>query len=223
MSWNIWLPPLYTSVPGHAPRERVSWNCNIRRLYLREFVTLHVSVWVEMSRAYRRWISSKSRSTWACELKWYRLRLSRNLYQVTLHVSVWVEMAMTHLHMLKPWVTLHVSVWVEIQTRQDINREIRVTLHVSVWVEISKIDLSKIDFESRSTWACELKSSRYLWGSVWRFVTLHVSVWVEIAVLITTRTGSRSRSTWACELKCCLHGAISWHNASRSTWACELK
>ena len=33
---------------GHAPRERVSWNANKSAKPLLLFVTLHVSVWVEI-------------------------------------------------------------------------------------------------------------------------------------------------------------------------------
>ena len=54
----------------HAPRERVSWNCCQNIPELRLIVTLHVSVWVEISSltsAVR--IFQRSRSTWACELK----------------------------------------------------------------------------------------------------------------------------------------------------------
>ena len=54
----------------HAPRERVSWNSLQSVDKTEEEVTLHVSVWVEIlpSKAVR--TSSRSRSTWACELKW---------------------------------------------------------------------------------------------------------------------------------------------------------
>ena len=77
-----------------------------------------------------------------------------------------------------------------------------VTLHVSVWVEILNRERSDHLAWSRSTWACELKSYRYL------FLTLTVP---------------KSRSTWACELKFWIYNAASAPAASRSTWACELK
>ena len=53
----------------HAPRERVSWNQYLDKSILRPSVTLHVSVWVEISKGWAvlQWLSS--RSTWACELK----------------------------------------------------------------------------------------------------------------------------------------------------------
>ena len=80
----------------HAPRERVSWNCQQKSSYRLYQVTLHVSVWVEIfiftlikwtcchaPRERVSWntpyfgttpTSTRSRSTWACELKWQKLR-----------------------------------------------------------------------------------------------------------------------------------------------------
>ena len=77
----------------HAPRERVSWNRdiaftganNIVTLHVSVWVeiiplsvilffaqvTLHVSVWVEMPVAILQEFTTTSRSTWACELKYY--------------------------------------------------------------------------------------------------------------------------------------------------------
>ena len=77
----------------------------------------------------------------------------------------------------------------------------RVTLHVSVWVEIKvKYDVF-IVWESRSTWACELK---------WLLSQLHLLMLL-------------SRSTWACELKYRISLYKQVWTPSRSTWACELK
>ena len=55
----------------------------------------------------------------------------------------------------------------------------RVTLHVSVWVEILGVGRGSHYEESRSTWACELKSR-----TAWKWTC-----------------SAASRSTWACELK----------------------
>ena len=86
-------------VSCHAPRERVSWNrWGIRNIGSWE-VTLHVSVWVEIFRGVSalcelcvtlhvsvwveifRWLWAAlkfmSRSTWACELKWFPALSSR--------------------------------------------------------------------------------------------------------------------------------------------------
>ena len=78
----------------HAPRERVSWNflpvttASQKHVTLHvsvwvempmiidkatfDEVTLHVSVWVEISDILDATIFLKSRSTWACELKYLR-------------------------------------------------------------------------------------------------------------------------------------------------------
>ena len=148
---------------------------------------------------------------------------------VTLHVSVWVEILVATLQLLIYAVTLHVSVWVEMYYLPFLLAWYNVTLHVSVWVEIGiYISLSK-NSKSRSTWACELKSSisiftfllpshapreRVSWN--WNTqtvkdkqeVTLHVSVWVEIIFVYSAVKLPMSRSTWACELKCNTHCPI---------------
>ena len=54
---------------GHAPRERVSWNSPLTSAALNPLVTLHVSVWVEISSFAFCLSVAGSRSTWACELK----------------------------------------------------------------------------------------------------------------------------------------------------------
>ena len=87
-------------------------------------------------------------------------------------------------------VTLHVSVWVEIRLRDEIVVVLIVTLHVSVWVEIVRSYICRLESGSRSTWACELKSSIST-----EFI---VSLW--------------SRSTWACELKWHLVDNVVYYN-----------
>ena len=42
-------------IASHAPRERVSWNEDSEIKDLDKYVTLHVSVWVEIAIAYRRY------------------------------------------------------------------------------------------------------------------------------------------------------------------------
>ena len=137
VSWNFLFRPWTISVFRHAPRERVSWNSKELYRAQSDFVTLHVSVWVEI---------------------WY-LERPKYLIFVTLHVSVWVEIADVTATYDGVTVTLHVSVWVEIYRRGQFwgswkghaprervswNVEIfvnlfriHVTLHVSVWVEIA--------------------------------------------------------------------------------------
>ena len=168
---------------SHAPRERVSWNFHFTTPQSSYFVTLHVSVWVEMLQRSLHSRCFLSRSTWACELKCcqqggisdhcmsrstWACELKSPIYWqfnytwlVTLHVSVWVEIWDLTICSHFPPVTLHVSVWVEICFRRRKKRTFQVTLHVSVWVEI--IHSANLG-----------KSAR---------VTLHVSVWVEMLLL----------------------------------------
>ena len=58
---------IYT--PSHAPRERVSWNERRSQHQENMQVTLHVSVWVEITISGTPTPTIRSRSTWACELK----------------------------------------------------------------------------------------------------------------------------------------------------------
>ena len=145
--------------PSHAPRERVSWNSKELYRAQSDFVTLHVSVWVEMSssrsvsrlaRSRSTWACelkcdtsvpalwrSWSRSTWACELKW--TKKSRNSQRIWSR-STWaceLKCLAIHAHDGGCHVTLHVSVWVEIGFLFSTIFVRLVTLHVSVWVEIS--------------------------------------------------------------------------------------
>ena len=60
----------------HAPRERVSWNWFCRNFKNQRYVTLHVSVWVEILTVLCLRPAYPSRSTWACELKWQNYRRS---------------------------------------------------------------------------------------------------------------------------------------------------
>ena len=100
----------------------------------------------------------------------------------------------------------------------------QVTLHVSVWVEMIKLSLMRMKTtKSRSTWACELKSTfkRHL-----QRADTSRSTWA--CELKYDRRGwwhsfAKSRSTWACELKFPYSFQISLLLMSRSTWACELK
>ena len=202
VSWNNNEFVIFTQLLCHAPRERVSWNTIIK-------------FWLDVR-------CSKSRSTWACELKFRysilfrqkqchapRERVSWNSYlifsqqfeTVTLHVSVWVEIYFCFACFCCLWVTLHVSVWVEIFHEIEVLNCVIVTLHVSVWVEIAV--------------GCRYR--------VVNSVTLHVSVWVEIRSPYCNYIITLSRSTWACELKCGILQCFRFRYPSRSTWACELK
>ena len=91
VSWNVTDKLVKEYISGHAPRERVSWNfaetgkdtrylvtlhvsvwveiSKILKIPIHTGVTLHVSVWVEIRQSFRWKFHSESRSTWACELK----------------------------------------------------------------------------------------------------------------------------------------------------------
>ena len=86
-------------------------------------------------------------------------------------------------------VTLHVSVWVEMSLCGGGEFFSPVTLHVSVWVEICNFLLREVFRQSRSTWACELKSNfatilfiqcghapreRVSWNNTSRIVTIDI-------------------------------------------------
>ena len=147
-------PFLFT---GHAPRERVSWNnyckiivavfCSSRSTWACELksailfitilvsnVTLHMSVWVEITFIFQMRVNLASRSTWACELKYL--------------VSCLFFLSCRHAPRER----------VSWNNRNRIFRGGKsVTLHVSVWVEMQNgLQASRIK-KSRSTWACELK------------------------------------------------------------------
>ena len=181
VSWNEILFRLRSIKNRHAPRERVSWNCFCSIKWIKcnpsrstwacelKFemkdteeeeteVTLHVSVWVEIT-----------------EKNFFKTGT-----KVTLHVSVWVEISQIMYALLHHYVTLHVSVWVEIVNWKKVECTARSR---STWAcELKCIIFIKIVpvFASRSTWACELKLCNRQNKSLSTGVTLHVSVWVEI-------------------------------------------
>ena len=70
VSWNALRPWELRLDDCHAPRERVSWNAKTIEIDRRTWVTLHVSVWVEILKTHHLTpLYVQSRSTWACELK----------------------------------------------------------------------------------------------------------------------------------------------------------
>ena len=165
---------------GHAPRERVSWNFQFVLYCLSILVTLHVSVWVEIASLKDLSIWVKSRSTWACELKWcistfYKFRLmSRSTWACELKYNILVLFLLIPCHAPRErvsWNSKRIVATLQLfchaprervswntreQTAVDII--VHVTLHVSVWVEIVWRCLFVLSLRmSRSTWACELK------------------------------------------------------------------
>ena len=145
---------------GHAPRERVSWNLLFHLNQYKKQVTLHVSVWVEISRS---------------------LIVKISLF-VTLHVSVWVEITDKQFNSLSRRVTLHVSVWIEMLKLSIV---IFKSWSRSTWAcelkFFSRYSCS-LPFTSRSTWACELKLDV---GFIYRMVRMSRSTWAcELKFLI---------------------------------------
>ncbi len=140
-----------------------------------------MSVWVEMSLGWNTpYLVSRSRSTWACELKY----ADRTMLQgADVSRSTWaceLKWCAGNKSYRGRRVTLHVSVWVEICQISLRTARMTVTLHVSVWVEILMRKCITIVTGSRSTWACELKLQSVSPHPAMPPVTLHVSVWVEI-------------------------------------------
>ena len=164
------------STQSHAPRERVSWNRGGAAPTTITPVTLHVSVWVEITKKFLTKAMRSSRSTWACELKFALWCTKRNIKG----------------HAPRERVSWN-------NTSKTSRDCASVTLHVSVWVEIFILDILYTAFTSRSTWACELKCvrmpladhserSRSTWACELKFQKSY-----NYTLFIT------SRSTWACE------------------------
>ena len=142
---------------------------------------------------------------------------------VTLHVSVWVEMAEDVANPRPPrhaprervswnsasvtivekfYVTLHVSVWVEIFNRERSDHLAwRHAPRERVSWNVLRLLSMQLSPGSRSTWACELKSSPLSGSWLSAPVTLHVSVWVEMDCAdkwerVRTGHAPRERVSW---------------------------
>ena len=164
---------------SHAPRERVSWNDRWRAYRGRTYrsrstwacelksailfitilvsnVTLHVSVWVEITFIFQMRVNLASRSTWACELKSPRTASPRCAAghapreRVSWNNSCRSERLVHRSHAPRERVSWNVECGFSYSRRG-------VTLHVSVWVEIPLNEYTWNKYTSRSTWACELK------------------------------------------------------------------
>ena len=177
--------PIADILSSHAPRERVSWNLTVKAWISLLSVTLHVSVWVEISiKVAGNGTLQESRSTWACELKCTVVSSHRNWYSHAPRERVsWNWFCRNFQN--QRYVTLHVSVWVEITLNCTLNQNIR----------------------SRSTWACELKLVTTQWQCLTSQVTLHVSVWVEMHHIYKNnsnirRHAPRERVSWNCIVHC---------------------
>ena len=165
------------------------------------WVTLHVSVWVEMKLFTYGDSELTSRSTWACELKYTNSVFTLCVYRHAPRERV-------------SWNILSVAVALAIP----------VTLHVSVWVEMTEEEPTEENPtghapRERVSWNSHRHRNLYR-----TLVTLHVSVWVEIVFIYSAVKLSVSRSTWACELKCMICNAnprvTSHAPRERVSWNC---
>ena len=158
VSWNDTIFKHFYIFISHAPRERVSWNVLMPCQQNKFQVTLHVSVWVEIYQCFVVSRSLKSRSTWACELKWF-LRsvefgalLSRSTWACELKCVLGSSRLNSASHAPRERVSWNspfreiAHYFVRHAPRERVswntyrilwNRNTKVTLHVSVWVEIS--------------------------------------------------------------------------------------
>ena len=146
------------------------------------------------------------------------------MFPVTLHVSVWVEMTFTIL--VKIRCVRHAPrervSWNKTRTVNNLIAEGHAPRERVSW-NLKPLTTSVKVYESRSTWACELKFDNDPSTAIVMKVTLHVSVWVEIQSEETTSlsaTVTLHVSVWVEMLG--LRGQVGTCT-SRSTWACELK
>ena len=163
---------------------RSTWACELKfrktRQAERHDVTLHVSVWVEIYQLVRNvpwvighaprervsWNDSgdhcvgyliRSRSTWACELKFSDAVPLSPIRTVTLHVSVWVEIFRFS---RERFLFSSRSTWAcELKLRNPRNPWQKKKSRSTWACELKCIfDFIKSkSLPSRSTWACELK------------------------------------------------------------------
>ena len=159
VSWNALADFATGWIKGHAPRERVSWNASHTDTGIISDVTLHVSVWVEMSPEVVIYTIVSSRSTWACELKSqiqnYRLpaNLSRSTWACELKFSICRVTEWQWRHAPRERVSWNfILVRFFGQYISHAPRE-RVSWNAVVGQGVHNCKAS------RSTWACELKCS----------------------------------------------------------------
>ena len=140
-------------------------------------VTLHVSVWVEITTNAGKVRTYVSRSMWACELKF------RN----------WSWPVQNTRHAPRERVSWN-------RQSESGQEYLDVTLNVSVWVEITDSACYSSCCWSRSTWACELKSLGFVWS---RLSPLSRSTWAcELKFellkiyIIVLRHAPRERVSW---------------------------
>ena len=182
-----------------------------------------MSVWVEIgSQLYQALTYPRSRSTWACELK-FLLQSNRKIKNRSR--STWaceLKSSINRVSNLPFWSR---STWAcELKSfscpavsslgchapRERVSWNYECSWHSAWWVRHApreRVSWNHYIITSLLPQSVTLHVSvwvemQYSCGQVfWPQVTLHVSVWVEIVVLGISVTGNKSRSTWACELK----------------------
>ena len=189
--------------------------------YVRK-VTLHVSVWVEIYWGLRGRRNQRSRSTWACELKWSVIDLisdiwmSRSTWACELKFLLVITNRTQSCHAPRERVSW--NCW-----------QVRWTWFLQGHAPRERVSWNMIWQSAIPFIKCHAPRERVSWNEKSGYkkgdktVTLHVSVWVEIEEEMLRVSMGESRSTWACELKWFVRGGMKPKDESRSTWACELK
>ena len=220
---EMWFIAIWKNLwKGHAPRERVSWNLSFTPLLRGRPVTLHVSVWVEIAVLLRIFLSTSSRSTWACELKWS----CQSIYNtVVWSRSTWA----CELKFINTLVVTFLS-----SSRSTWACELKFLLIIDKDDANSHAPRERVSWNSHKRWFATTRQSHAPRERVsWNFqhlcqcrkrkshaprervswnvlsailigeiqVTLHVSVWVEIPVWtiswhLVSRHAPRERVSW---------------------------
>ena len=157
VSWNWVFAEHWHRRGSHAPRERVSWNClsDVARAFHESRSTWACELkWQHKAHS---WLIVKSRSTWACELKF---NVRWNYVIISMSRSTWACE-------LKYGCLCHAQSFCGHAPRE------RVSWNSAV--EVCNSAAAGHAPRERVSW-------NRPWWHLWRpiRVTLHVSVWVEI-------------------------------------------
>ena len=189
---------------------------------LRQYVTLHVSVWVEISVYPVKVNARTSRSTWACELKWkictqsFKTLRSRSTWACELKWSTGLAGDSHKSHAPRErvsWNPVWAITWHCVSTsRSTWAFELKFPYTPLKSTPVRHAPRERVSWNGKSA-RNPLKPcghaprERVSWNeaqglqAIATRVTLHVSVWVEIGYRLWPLARFGSRSTWACELK----------------------
>ena len=164
-----------------------------------KIVTLHMSVWVEMSKWCKEDFDTSSRSTWACELKFLTMpkkttiRKSRSTWACELKSFCSVKLESLSGHAPHERVSWNVERWWYHEQSKSHAPHERVSWNCCQ--QEMQFQLPRHAPHERVSWNLSFIIIVHFVP-----VTLHVSVWVEILCgTWGTVWDKRSRSTWACE------------------------